>query len=339
MDYQTAFEILEIDTNKISYHEITLPYLKKKYHKLALQYHPDKNGNNQEFNEKFQKIDEAYKYLIEELNFQENTDKNSNKDDYFSPDKGPYLYFLSMFIQGILQGQSSKIIEIVTNMIQKIVVGCQKVTVQWFEDLDKETSIQIYEFLSQYRNILYIQPDILSKVREIILDKCKKDEVYILNPSIDDLLDQNVYKLVIDEEIYFVPLWHINSDIIFDKVLKEENLQEVNLQEIIVRCIPELPENSWIDEDENLHVSKEIILAEFSLFDQKTISIMIGKKNFEIPVKDLWIRRNQLYILKGQGITKGKNSLGEELNRIEFNKNQSKSCFENKNIIVHINIV
>ena len=129
------------------------------------------------------------------------------------------------------------------------------------------------------------------------------------------------------------------SDIIFDKVLKEENLQEVNLQEIIVRCIPELPENSWIDEDENLHVSKEIILAEFSLFDQKTISIMIGKKNFEIPVKDLWIRRNQLYILKGQGITKGKNSLGEELNRIEFNKNQSKSCFENKNIIVHINIV
>jgi hypothetical protein len=244
-----------------------------------------------------------------------------------------------MFLQNILQGQSSKIIEIITNMIEKIVVGCQKVTVQWFEELDKETSIQIYEFLSQYRNILYIQPDILLKVREIILDKCQKDEVYILNPSIDDLLDQNVYKLVIDKEIYFVPLWHINSDIIYDKVLKEENLQEKSLQEIIVRCIPELPENSWIDEEENLHISKEIILADFSLFDQKIIPIIIGKKKFEIPIKDLLIRRIQYYILKGQGLSKIKNSLGEELNNMNINKNHSNDCLEKKNIIIHIDIV
>jgi hypothetical protein len=33
MNLQTAFEILEIDTNKISYNEINLSYLKKKYHK------------------------------------------------------------------------------------------------------------------------------------------------------------------------------------------------------------------------------------------------------------------------------------------------------------------
>ena len=339
MDYQTAFEILEIDTNKISYNEITLPYLKKKYHKLALQYHPDKNGNNQDFNEKFQKIDEAYKYLIEELNFQ----TNDNSETEMGFETGQYIYFLSMFLQGILNGHSSKIIEIITNIIQKIVIGCQKVTVQWFEDLDKETSIQIYEFLSKYKNILYIQPDILLKVREIILDKCNKDEVYILNPSIDDLMDQNVYKLVIDEEIYFVPLWHINSDIIYDKVLKEKKSEkesrEKSTEEIIVRCIPELPENNWIDEEENIHILKEIVLAEISLFDQKSISIAIGKKIFEIPVKDLFIRRNQLYILRGRGLSKYKTNLGEELSIMDLNKNQSNYCLEKKNIIIHIDIV
>jgi len=347
MDYQTAFEILEIDINKITYNEITLPYLKKKYHKLALQYHPDKNRNNLDSKEKFQKIDEAYKYLIEEMNFHEN--ENSNPNNFFSQDSffkkeidietDQYIYFLSMFIQGILQGQSSKIIDIITNIILKIVVNCQKISVQWFEELDKETSIQIYEFLSQYKNILYIQSDILLKVREIILDKCKNDEIYILNPSIDDLLDQNVYKLVIDEEIYFVPLWHINSDIIYDKVLKnkkseEESLKETTTEEIIVRCIPELPENCWIDEDENIHISQEIIFAELPLFDQKSISVCVGKKEFEIPIKNLFIRRKQLYILKGNGLSKIKNNLGEEINR-----NQSNSCFEKKNIIIHIDIV
>ena len=66
MNFQTAFEILEIDTNKISYNEITACYLKKKYHKLALQYHPDKNPGI-ESKEKFQRIDEAYRFLKEEM--------------------------------------------------------------------------------------------------------------------------------------------------------------------------------------------------------------------------------------------------------------------------------
>jgi hypothetical protein len=56
-------------------------------------------------------------------------------------------------------------------------------------------------------------------VREIVLDKCKNDQVYILNPSIDDLLEQNVYKLVIDNTIIFDSLYlsssaqYINLDI------------------------------------------------------------------------------------------------------------------------------
>ena len=336
MNFQTAFEILEMDTNKISYNEITLSYLKKKYHKLALQYHPDKNPGI-ESKEKFQRIDEAYKYLKEEMDFGE---KSNLEPEEGVGETNQYVYFLSLFLQTILQGHTSKIIEIITTIIKKIVIGCQKVTFHWFEELDKETSIQIYDFLSKYRNILYIQQDILSKVREIVLDKCKNDQVYILNPSIDDLLEQNIYKLVIDNEIYFVPLWHINCDILYDKVdKKEENNNSELKEEIIVRCIPELPENLWIDEEENLHITKEINSSEFSLFDLKIIPVYIGKKILEIPVCELLIKRNQIYVLKGEGIRRTIHSLGEELNCLDSNKNFLESCIDKKNIILHIHIV
>ena len=63
MNYKNAFEVLEIDISEVNYNDITMEYLKKKYHKLALQYHPDKNGNTSESNEKFKRINESYNYL------------------------------------------------------------------------------------------------------------------------------------------------------------------------------------------------------------------------------------------------------------------------------------
>jgi len=51
MDLKEAIEILEIS----SIEKIEIDFLKKKYRKLALQNHPDKNGNSEESKEKFQK--------------------------------------------------------------------------------------------------------------------------------------------------------------------------------------------------------------------------------------------------------------------------------------------
>ena len=62
MDIKKALEILEINNN-----ELTLKTLKKNYHRLALQKHPDKNGNTYESNETFKEINEAYHYLKREI--------------------------------------------------------------------------------------------------------------------------------------------------------------------------------------------------------------------------------------------------------------------------------
>jgi preprotein translocase subunit Sec63 len=60
MDFKNALEILEIDSK---YDEVTLEFIKKRYRKLALKYHPDKNGHTEESTERFKKINEAYNYL------------------------------------------------------------------------------------------------------------------------------------------------------------------------------------------------------------------------------------------------------------------------------------
>ena len=102
MDYKKAFEILEIDTINTNYNDITIELIKKKYHKLALQNHPDKNGNTPESNEKFKEINEAYNYLKREI---KNIDPNN--DDLKNEDQSSSVYFdiLKLFIKGLLDGK------------------------------------------------------------------------------------------------------------------------------------------------------------------------------------------------------------------------------------------
>ena len=49
MDIKQALEILDIDLNSVKLTNLTHEYIRKKYHKLALINHPDKNGDTVKF--------------------------------------------------------------------------------------------------------------------------------------------------------------------------------------------------------------------------------------------------------------------------------------------------
>jgi hypothetical protein len=154
--------------------------------------------------------------------------------------------------------------------------------------MNKEQSLAVYNFLVKYKALLRLTDDILDKVREILLNKFKDMQIYVLNPSINDLFQNNVYKLDIAGKLYFVPLWH--SEMYFDS-------------DIIVKCNPELPTNVEIDEDNNLVITERIPIT-FSLLNEKTRTIKVGNNSFELPLDQLFLRPVQTYILRKKGISK-----------------------------------
>jgi len=277
MDLQEALHIFEIENVS----NLSQESLKKKYHKLALQNHPDKNGNTPASNQHFQRIQDAYEVLKREISIFKTDDITEE-----TPFKNfGYTAILHLFIDGVLKGKYN---EFISNIIKDIVSGCKEITLKLFEDMNKEQSLSIYNFIIKYKTVLRLTDDTVNKVREILLDKFRDMQIYILNPSINDLFQNNFYKLQINNKLYFVPLWH--NELYFDS-------------DIIVKCVPELPENIEIDEDNNLVITERISFT-FSLLNERTRTIKVGNHMFEIQMEQLYLRPIQTYVLKKQGISK-----------------------------------
>ena len=290
MNYKDAFEILEIDLSVTSYGDISIEYLKKQYRKLALKHHPDKNGNTFESNEHFKKINEAYTYLKNENNFL--YDEEDNKQD--SP-----LYYdvLKGFMKTVFEGKYN---DLMSKIVNDIILAGKKISVKLFDDLDKDTALNIYTFLSNNRSILHLKQDILDAIREVVVKKYDNVDVYKLNPSITDLLNNNLYKLNINNELFLVPLWH------------NESYFDGSGCEIIVICEPELPEHISIDDDNNLILEKNIYDCKDvynMILNNGVICINLGEKEYKISTSNLYMKKEQTYRIKNAGLSKIKKDI------------------------------
>lgn len=298
MNYKDAFEILEIDLSTTEYNDISLEYLKRQYRRLALKNHPDKNGNTIESNEKFQKINEAYHYLKREIKYfnpEEFKEEMNNYDDDFQ-NSSLYYDILKGFMRTVFEGKYN---DLLSKIVNDIMITGKKISAKLFDDLDKDTALNIYTFLSNNRSTLHLSQDILDIVREIVVKKYNDVEVYRLNPSINDLLNNNLYKLYVNNELFLVPLWH------------NESYFDGSGCEIMVICEPELPNGIIIDDDNNICIEVEISLSKLlnDILNNNFIEIEIGDKKFNIFLSNLYMKREQYYRIKNEGLSKIKKDI------------------------------
>lgn len=281
MDIDKSLKLFGL--NYQDFERIEIYEIKTIYKKLALKYHPDKNGNTLDSSEKFREINDAYNTLL---------DFKAINDEQFEYESGnTYSDVLKSFIESVIDKKFYN--DFLVKIINNILNAGTKISLKLFENLDKDVVLCIYFFLSKYKSILHFSDDLLEKVREIMIQKYDNVDIYKLNPSIDDILDAKFYKLYIKNQLYFVPLWNYESC-----------FECENGGEIIVICEPELPENIVIDEDNNIIVKKVFNINEITkmLSNDVDVSISIGSSIYNIPLSNLHMKKDQIYKFENCGI-------------------------------------
>lgn len=293
MDFESALTVLNINFNKIELTNLTHDYIKKNYHKQSLKWHPDKNSDADKLvaHEKFQQINEAYLFLTKELSLLDCDDNET--DDMMSNNETPLSYssVLKNFFSGIMQGSVS---ELLVDVVKNIILNYKTISLKLFADLDKQQVIEIYNLLYKYQYVFGISDDTICAVSSIIREKYKNDKIYIIKPSIHDLLDNNLYKLYIDDELYLVPLWH--HELYFDSKCGD--------YEIVVLCNPDLEPDIAIADNNDIHITKNIQDVVQLIKADSSLGVDIGNKHFNIPVNKLLMKKNQTYVIKNQGIAR-----------------------------------
>jgi DnaJ-class molecular chaperone len=280
MNYDKAREILDLSDSW------TEKDLKGQYRKKALIFHPDKNVE-QDTTADFQLIQEAYEFLSEES---EILDQNEEEGVSASPKE--YQSMLFKFLSPILSSDVFQEIKtkVFYTILNKITSKCEDKAVELLGKLDKKDFAKIYQLLLANKDVLHLGPDIMTKMEEMFSEKVQNDECVILNPFLEDLFENNLYKLTDNGITYLVPLWH--HELIYDK----------GGADLYVKCIPLLPDNIEIDEKNNIHLKLVISLEDAWTKDE--IEIEIGARKFPIIRRNLKLIETQIVLLANCGISK-----------------------------------
>ena len=323
MKISEAIVILNIKNYTIyNIKNITHNELKKHYHIQCLIYHPDKNINNTEATFIFQNINYAYNILKELINAnakdfdskdfdakdfdaKDFDSKDFDAKDFdakdFDANNYNYNYYIFNFIDFIIKyySNNTNTIDLDINNIKHYANSqIQALLANLLDNFSIIILEDLYIFLLKYKkectsenDTNAISDNIITIIKMLVQEKLSKYNIYILTPNIANLLNSDIYKLEVNNDIIYIPLWH----------------NELNFENNIIKIDPLLDNNITLDSDNNIHYTYTDTfhnIIDLLNSNNGTLTINIETHIFNIPINKLTFSKYQIYSIKNQGLSK-----------------------------------
>lgn len=277
MNFDTATTLLNLPKNS---HDFSETEIRKAYLKASLKYHPDKFNDD---GSAFKEVQSAYVFMCKRIKL--TPEKNNISFDEI----------LKEFISKFSQKQNWNNVFIQTT-IKGIFIKCEKYIINVFENLEKDVAIEVFDFLMQIQFFTRWENEYIEKIKEIIHKKMKHDNIILLNPTLSDLIDDQIYKLNVGNNTFYIPLWH--NELYFDLIDISSNKID-----LIVKIIPDLGENVFIDHNNNIIINRKEKIE--NIFNDEKLEIKLGNKSIIIKSDSIKCsKKKQYFYFKQEGILK-----------------------------------
>jgi len=278
--------------------DCSLVELNKRYRILALKLHPDKNGNTPEATAAFQELNAAYRLLLLEVDANE-VDAAAAADAY--KDTESYSNIFMNFVKSLFLSKhksendkndknDNRMSPLLAELLHRIVNDYASASVGLLLDsLDPVVLFQLYETLEQYNAAMKMDAPIFEEITRILREKMQKNNIIILKPSLKDVIQNNISVVQFEGQTFYVPLWHSELHYRID----------VSNKQLIVRCMPELPEHMSIDSNNELHIDVRADIKELLNKGSGVLRIPLHDSEcVEVQVRELHVVPRQTIVLR-----------------------------------------
>lgn len=254
--------------------------LRKQYHILALEKHPDKN-NNLDYNDEFKKINIAYETLKKYIQLKKNEENNDYQDNNNIDNNHNFIELVFKFINLLNHNRNNfddninnfknECYEYSNNLLESFFIDMDFYRLKYFIWLLNNESI-----INNYINFSNINID---NIKNFLYKKIKEYEIIFIKPSLNQIYNSYIHKLDICNNNIIIPLWH----------------KELMIDKYIIKIEPDLSNNIVIDEDNNIHyyMKDNIYNIIIKYYEKKIIPININNIiKFDVPIERIIIKEN-----------------------------------------------